>query len=207
MTRPTTIPALDPANEPAPVRARLRDGAAVSLRPLANGETGPLLSVFDGMSAESRALRYLTGLPRIPQVMLSTLTDVDGDRHVAWLATIDGEAAGIARYVRAPRCWTTAEIALEVVDRHHGRGLGSVLVDTVTTVAAARGVRRVRATMAPWNDVAPRLLRRIGASDHLREGLREAEGPLRLVEPPLVDRAAVLRLACGPRWDEALDIG
>lgn len=189
------------------VEIQLRDGAVATLRPLRTGETAPLLAVFDGMSADSRALRYLTGLPRMPRALMSMLSAVDDDRHVAWLASIDGEPVGIARYVRLPGCTTTAEIAFEVVDRHHGRGLGTVLVDTVTTVAAARGVRRVQGTMAASNTASRRLLERVGAPARLVDGLLEAAGPLRLLEPSVVDRSAVVGLASAGFWDAALDIG
>lgn len=167
------------------VEIQLRDGAVATLRPLRTGETAPLLAVFDGMSEDSRALRYLTGLPRMPQTLVSMLSAVDDDRHVAWLASIDGEPVGIARYVRLPGCTTTAEIAFEVVDRHHGRGLGTVLLDTITTVAAARGVRRVQGTMAASNTASRRLMERVGAPARLVDGLLEAAGPLHLLEPQI----------------------
>ncbi len=198
---------LHEVHEEALLDARLRDGTAVTLRPLGRGEAAALLDVFDGMSGDSRALRYLTGLPRMPQPMLSMLTDVDDDRHVAWLASIAGEPAGIARYVRLPGCATTAEVAFEVVDRHHGRGLATVLLDTITTVAAARGVRRIQGTLAPSNTASRRLLARVGAGTRLVDGLLEADGPLRLIDPPAVDRSAVLGLVCSGSWDAALDIG
>ena len=187
--------------------AALPDGTPVTLRPLFHGETAPLLDVFEGMSLDSRWLRYLNGLPRLSPGMLSRLTDVDGDRHVAWLASLADESVGIARYVRLRGCPTTAEIALEVVDRLHGRGLGTVLVDTITTVAAVRGIRRVQGTLAPSNAASRRLLTKVGATTRHVDGLLEAEGPLRLLDPPAVDRSALLRLLCAGSWDASLDIG
>ncbi len=189
------------------VAARLRDGAPAGLRPLRQGEAEAVLAVFAGMSPDSRALRYLTGLSDLPRSMLSMLADVDDDRHVAWVASVAGEPAGIARYVRLPGCPTTAEIAFEVVDRHHGQGLGTVLLDAITTVAAARGVRRITGTMAPSNSASRRLLERVGAPARMVDGLLEAEGPLRLLDPAALDRGAVVRLACAPSWGEGLDIG
>lgn len=188
----STLPLDDPRD---PVRVALRDGGTADLRPLRVGESDALLAVFDGMSPSSRALRYLTGLNQLPRQMLSVLTAVDGDRHVAWLALAGGEPAGIARYVRLPGCPTSAELALEVVDRLHGRGLATALVDAVTTVAAARGVRRMQGTLAPSNDASRRLMERVGARGTVVSGLLEMEGRLRLLDPPAVDRAAVLLLA------------
>lgn len=201
------FPQADAARTRRSVEAGLRGGGVAHLRPLRQGEDGPLLDVFEQMSHESRALRYLTGLTRLPRAMLSVLVDVDDDRHVAWLASVDGQPAGLARYVRAPGSPATAELAFEVVDHHHGRGLGTVLLDTITTVAAARGVRRVSGTMAPSNTASRRLLERVGASGRISDGLLEVEGPLRLLDPPVVDRSSVLRVVCAGSWDAALDIG
>lgn len=184
------------------VRARLRDGGAAALRPLVAGETGPLEDVFAGMSQDSRAMRYLGGMPRLSPPLTAVLTDVDGDRHVAWLACVDGHPAGIARYVRAAHDWSTAELAFEVVDSQHGRGLATVLMDALTTVASVNGVRRIRGTLLPDNVASRRLLARFGAVARLDDGLLEVEGPLRLLDPPLVDRAAVVRLAALTRVDD-----
>ena len=198
---------LTSGREAPSVEVRLRDGALATLRPLHRGETGPLLAVCDGMSDAARALRYLAGMSRLPGPMLSTLPDVDGDRHAAWLASLGGEPAGIARYVRLAGDRATAEVAFEVVDHHHGRGLATMLLDAITTAAATRGVRRVQGTMAPSNKASRRLLERVGASARLVDGLLEADGPLSLLDPPVLDRSAVVRLACSGAWDEDLDIG
>ena len=178
---------------PDAVPVRLPGGRVVALRPLRRGERGPLLAVFDGMSSASRARRYLTGMVRLPSSMLGPLTDVDDHRHVAWLASMDGHAVGIARYVRDDA--GVAEVAVEVVDDHHGLGIGSALMDAVTTVAAARGVRTVRASLTPDNEPSRRLVTRIGVRLRVVEDLLEGDGRLRLLDPPRVDRQAVLALA------------
>jgi RimJ/RimL family protein N-acetyltransferase len=184
-----------PTSEPRSgvVAVRLPHGRTVELRPLHDGEHQPLLSVFEGMSSTSRARRYLTGMVRLPAMMIGPLTAVDGLRHVAWVASLDGRPVGIARSVHVEA--GVAEVAVEVVDEHHGLGIGSALVDTVTTVAAARGVHRVRATLTPDNEPSRRLVTRIGVRLQVADGLLEGEGPLRLLEPARVDRRAVLELA------------
>lgn len=166
---------------------------SVSLRPLRRGEAEPVQAVFDSMSADARAQRYLTGMPRLPASWLEALADVDGDHHVAWLAAVGNRPVGIARYVVvAPE---VVEIALEVADDYHGLGIGTLLVDALTTTAVARGIRRVRATVLPENEPSRRLVTRIGVRLSLADGLLEGEGPLRLLDPPRVDRGAVVALA------------
>jgi len=189
-----------PAPGPTPdaVPVRLPDGRVAAIRPLQHGERGPLLAVFDKMSSASRARRYLTGMVRLPSTAIQSLTDVDGHRHMAWVASMHGEPVGIARCVRDDA--GVADVAVEVVDDHHGLGIASALVDAVTTVAAARGVRRVRATLTPENEPSRRLVTRIGVRLHVVDHLLEGEGPLRLMHPQRIDRQAVLALA--RRWGD-----
>jgi GNAT superfamily N-acetyltransferase len=171
----------------------LSEGATITLRPLRRGEVEPLTTVFDGLSTASRADRYLTGLDRLTPGMVDALTDVDGARHVVWVAELGGRPVGLGRYLLDET--GTAEVAFEVVDAHQDVGIGTALVDAVTTVAAARGVRRVRAALLPSNRASRRLVTRIGVRLRPVDGLLEGEGELRLLDPPRVDRQAVVALA------------
>jgi len=175
------------------VPVRLPDGGTATLRPLRHGETEPVLEVFAGMSELSRARRFLTGMPRLPAAMLAALADVDGCDHVAWVVSVEGRAVGIARHARPDP--DTVEVAFEVVDAHHGRGLGRVLADTIATVAAANGATRVSASVAPDNVASIRVLRALGLTLQLDDGLLEGSGRLRLPEPARIPRSAVLALA------------
>ena len=180
---------------PDRVEVRLDDGQVASLRPLRAHESEPLVEVFDGMSELSRARRYLTGMPYLPPGLLRSLADVGGRERVAWLAMLHGEPVGIGRYAAADH--RTVDVAVEVVDRHHRRGLGGVLLDTIATVACANGFTSVSALVHPSNHASVRLLRRIGLTLHVSDGLLEGQGRLRLPDPPRVDRRAVRALIDG----------
>lgn len=133
------------------IAAALRDGGTVVLRPLERGETAPQIAVLDKMSVASRWQRFLTAVPtRLPTAVLAALSDIDGRRHVAWLASVDGRPAGVARYVECEP--GLAEVAFEVVDAHHGRGIGSLLLEAVATVAATK---RGRATLCDGGSQQP----------------------------------------------------
>lgn len=175
------------------VRVPLRDGGSVLLRPLVNGEVSVLDGVFEGLSARSRQQRFLVPMPRLPGAHRRALADVDDRRHVAWVALVHGEPVGICRYVAtAP---DTAELAFEVVDAHQGRGIGSALVDAVTTVAHARGITRLEASVEPGNVASEAVLARVGVRLVPFDGLLEGRGELRLAAPSRVNRRAVLALA------------
>ena len=57
------------------------------------------------------------------------------------------------------------------------------------------GFRRVRATLQPDNEPSRRLVTRAGVRLAVSGGLLEGEGDLRLLDPPRVDRHAVVALA------------
>ena len=180
---------------PASVRISLPHGGTAQLRPLGDGESTPLLEVFAAMSSESRASRYLTAMPRLPDSFVRTLSATDGLVHVGWLASVDGRPAGIGRYVRMSEDPCTVDLAFEVVDAQQRRGLGAALLDTITTVAADHGVRRLRATALPENRASLRLLSRLGIPMSFDDGVMEGSAPLRLLDPPRIDRRAVLELS------------
>jgi RimJ/RimL family protein N-acetyltransferase len=167
-------------------------GGLARLRPLLPGEVDVQREVFAGLSASSRTDRFLTSVDRLTASMWRALDAVDGHDHVAWLASVDDRPVGIGRFVRVEPC--TAEVAFEVVDEHHGRGIGTALLDVVTTVAAAKRIRRLQATVLGTNRSSQRLLARVGLAVQASGGLLEADSPYDLLDPARVDRPAVLRL-------------
>jgi L-amino acid N-acyltransferase YncA len=177
------------------ITVRLDDGGWLALRPLTYGERQPLLEVFRRMSGQSRAARYLTGIPRLTDQMVGTLAAVDGDRHVAWLACVGDNPVGIGRFVRWQGDPTVADFALEIVDEHQGRGIGRVLCDVLATLASAGGVRTITASVAADNRWSLRLLARLGATGLAEAGVVEARGSLRQLTPHVVDRHAVIAVA------------
>lgn len=182
---------------PERVLVRLRDGGSAFLRPLGDGEASVVQTVFEGLSSQSRQRRFLVPMPRLPGGHRRTLADVGGDRHVAWVALVDSVPVGICRYVRTSD--DTAELAFEVVDEHQGRGIGSALVDAVTTVARENGITWLEATVEPGNTASEALLARAGIRLVAVDGLLEGGGaphPIRWSSP--VDPRAVLALAGQP---------
>lgn len=190
----STRPLRGRTNAPCHMTVRLRDGGSCVLRPLRAGELDVLDDVFAGLSHDSRRERYLVPMPRLPASSRRQLADVDGYDHVAWVALLGGEPAGICRYVRTTK--DTAEVAVEVVDAAQGRGVGSTLVDAVTTAAQANGVIWLEAVVRPGNHASVRLMSKVGIDLVLEDGLLMGRGRLRLLgPPPRVNRRAVRILA------------
>jgi GNAT superfamily N-acetyltransferase len=144
--------------------AALRDGTIVLLREQTPRDRGQLADLFAGLSSRSRYLRFGTGTPpALPRRYLDVLADVDGDRHVAILAIHDTRAVGAARYIRTGAA--EAEIAVTVTDAFQRRGMGRVLVESLTVLGVARGVEHFSFEILPANRAARALADRLNARE------------------------------------------
>ncbi len=137
--------------------------ARVHIRPLEDGETGPVLGVFDGLRARSRELRFMSPKFRLTVTDLCHLTHVDGRDRVALVAELpDGRPIGIARFVRSDTDSSAADVAVAVVDRWQRRGIGRRLARALAEYAASVGVRRFTVDMMRENTGALRLMHHAG---------------------------------------------
>ena len=97
-------------------------------------------------------------MPRLPEATLRRLVDVDGRRHVAVVATVEGQCIGIGRYVALASEPGVAEVAVTVTDRYQGRGIGRLLVEALRPAAVRAGLTTLICLVDPTNRPALRLL-------------------------------------------------
>lgn len=159
-----------PAGYPASWEADvvLRDGTTTHVRPIRPGDADALQAFHVAQSETSTYLRFFAPLERLPDRDLERFTHVDHQDRVALVAVTEDEAIiGVARYDRvAP---DEAEVAFNIADAHHGRGLGSVLLEHLAAAARERGVRRFVADVLPQNGRMIAVFREAGYS--LRQSL------------------------------------
>ena len=137
---------------------------AIRTRQLRFGERQPVLDVFEGLSERSRRLRFHGPKPRLPERDLDLLVDVGrrGREAVIAVEATTGRSIGIARFSRGDDDRQSAEVAFAVVDDWQRRGLGRLLLGELVPLALAAGISRFRASVAPGNEAALALLRRVG---------------------------------------------
>jgi GNAT superfamily N-acetyltransferase len=116
-------------------------------------------AVFEGLSTESRRLRFHTPMPRMPAYARTQLAQVDDWDHVAVAAWIDADPVAIGRF--ACVSGDEVEVAVEVVDAWQGRGIGHLLITELATRASALGYRRMIADVLPESTAMLRLLRSV----------------------------------------------
>lgn len=148
------------AFEPVPVT--LADASTILIRPIRLDDHDNLRAFDERLSSESRRSRFLHAY-RLTTSMVRYLVEIDQRDHFAWVA-IDPEDENrfiaVGRYVRLRDQPDRAEFAMAVADEAHGRGIGSLLLDALGSVATERGIRQFVAHVLWENDAMRAMLRR-----------------------------------------------
>ena len=165
------------------VPVTLRDGSVAEMRPIGPADQGLLVEGLGQMSPQSKFARFGSGISGLSAAELRYLTDVNQVSHVAWGATIDGDPAGVGRYIVDSAA--EAEIAITVVDRFQRRGLGRALFDALAASARAAGIKSFHFAIEPWNRTVLRMLPGIEVGHDESEGM--LTGRIALAEVPTSD--------------------
>jgi RimJ/RimL family protein N-acetyltransferase len=165
VARPSTCDApAEMSRASAPEPLVLPDGGIVAVRPLEPGDRWVVEAIFDGLGERSRVTRFGAAKPRLTDADLRRLTAVDHRDHEAFVAldASTGRPVGVARFVRDPADPALADVAFAVVDRWHGRRLGSALTALLVRRACRLGITRFRAQVVGGNQRALALIRQLG---------------------------------------------
>ncbi len=124
----------------------LVDGTRLTIRPIRPEDAANEREFVNGLSENSRYLRFMSVLKQITPKMLSRFTQIDYDREMALVALlpVDGgeKQIGVARYVTYPD-GRTCEFAVVVADDWHQKGIGRELMRRLIEVARDRGLERI----------------------------------------------------------------
>jgi GNAT superfamily N-acetyltransferase len=160
---------------------KAKRGPELLIRPLRRGDTATVQAVFDRLGEGSRRARFNGSKPRLGEQEQRRLAAVDAMHH-ALVAYVDGDPRPVA-IARLVRSGGTAEIAFEVADAYHGRGIGSALIQELVSDACAAGIVEVTALVRSDNRAAFTVLSRVLGRLELR-----LEGPETLVRASLPAR-------------------
>lgn len=129
----------------------LSDGATAHIRPITTDDADLLVEFYSRVSEESKYYRFFAPRPTLSARDVRNYTTVDHDSRVAFIITVGEQMIGVGRYDRITATSRDAEVAFLVEDAHHGRGLGSVLLEHMAQAARERGVRKFIADVLPAN--------------------------------------------------------
>ena len=137
----------------------LADGGSAHLRPVRPDDAPALQRLYESLSDESRYLRFFS--PALPALAGTIGPRVEiNERHFALVVESGDAIVGVADYYRTLD--DVAEAAFTVRDDQQGRGLGTLLLDHLAEVAAARGIHYFVAQVLARNQLMRRVFRDAG---------------------------------------------
>ncbi len=148
----------------------LKDGSALTVRPLTPDDREDLRRAFLEMSSTTRYLRFLGIVSELTEEMLTYLTEVDQKNHVALVATMTSpdlkteRGVGIGRLIRLAENSQVAEAAITVTDAMQRQGVGSALAVELARAARFMGIHLIRAEVFEGNEAMRAILEAAGAT-------------------------------------------
>jgi acyl-CoA synthetase (NDP forming)/RimJ/RimL family protein N-acetyltransferase len=168
------------------VYALLIDGTTVLIRPARPEDEEAVRQMHVQMSPENIYLRFfsVSKLSSVREARRVT-RPADAD-HCALLAWLGERLVGVASYEPAEQPGV-AEIAFAVTDDMHGRGVATLLLDHLVSIARLRGVQAFTASTLASNAAMLRVFAAAGlaARRRLDEGVVETTFPLPVDEASL----------------------
>jgi acetyltransferase len=132
-----------------------KDKLPVTIRPIRPEDAGMEQEFVKSLSPESRYFRFMNTLRELSQSMTARLTQIDYDREMAFVSTVEenGEEAevGVCRYATNPD-GESCEFAIVVSDAWAGKGLARKLMNTLIETARAKGLKYMNGDFLANND-------------------------------------------------------
>ena len=151
----------------------LRDGTRVKIRAIRPDDKDRLLQAFRLLEKESVYTRFFSSRNDVTEVELDRAVNVDFDRHVAIVVTIDRGQGEIiiasGRYLKTAE--HSAEVAFVVEEDYQGRGIAATLLRHLSEIAAKRGINQFEADVLAQNTSMLSVFKRCGfAMNQTRDG-------------------------------------
>jgi acetate---CoA ligase (ADP-forming) len=161
----------------------LRGGEVIQLRPIRPDDAEREGRFFTRVGPESAYQRFFRVKKELSPEELRYFTNVDYEDRMAFVAVHEGEIIAVGRYDvgvdEKDKGERVAEVAFLVEDAYQGQGVGSHLLQHLTTYARLKGITRFEAYVLADNFGMMRLFRNSGyeVRRELDEGIYSIEFP------------------------------
>ena len=129
------------------VQEAMRDGSPMLIRTIKPDDKDRLREHARGLSTESVYHRFMGYKHALTDDDLRRLTELDFAQHVGLVAMLSEDGTehiiGVGRYIRTSN--ERAEVAFSVIDKHQGRGVGTLLLAHLSRIAKRNGIAEFEA--------------------------------------------------------------
>jgi acyl-CoA synthetase (NDP forming)/RimJ/RimL family protein N-acetyltransferase len=158
--------------------ALLSDGSTVHIRHARADDSEAVREMHANLSPSNSYFRFFNLSSRAPEREANRVTRPEDADHVALLALLGGKLIGVATYEAAGKPGR-AEIAFAVSDDMHRRGVATLLLEHLVSVARLRGLTAFEAETLPDNYA----MQRVFADAGLPVRRKFADGVIELTFP------------------------
>jgi len=146
-------------------RLTLKNGREIFVRPIMQTDEHLIVNLFERLSPHSIYMRFLRGLPALPEDMLYRFTHINYTSEFALAGIIkeDGKDAiiAVARYAYTPHDNIT-DLAVAVRDDWQHFGLGKSLLKKIVEIGKEHGIYRFGGMIDPQNKLIMQILLELG---------------------------------------------
>jgi acyl-CoA synthetase (NDP forming)/RimJ/RimL family protein N-acetyltransferase len=141
--------------------ALLADGTTITIRPARADDYQAVKRLHEAMSQDNLYLRFFSMNRQAAEQEARRVSREEGPGHGALLGFLGDELVGVASYESAPGAGTaepeSAEVAFAVADGMHGRGVATLMLEHLVSLAREQGVRVFTASALPENNAMLRV--------------------------------------------------
>jgi acyl-CoA synthetase (NDP forming)/RimJ/RimL family protein N-acetyltransferase len=130
--------------------ALLADGSTVEIRQATAADAHDVRVMHERLSPANAYFRFFSFSQQAPEREATRLCRPAGPDHAALLARLGGQLVGVASYESTHRPGV-AEIAFAVADEMHGRGIATLLLEHLVSLARQRHLTAFAADTMPEN--------------------------------------------------------
>lgn len=141
-----------------------KNGEQFIIRPIRSEDREEIRKSLLKLSSNSIGQRFFAMKSGFSEEELNFLTNVDDYQHIAYVAihlntdTDELEGAGVIRAVRSKKNPQQAEIAMTIIDKFQGIGLGKILLSFLSDRAGEKAITAFTGTLYRTNSPMIRLL-------------------------------------------------
>ena len=161
--------------------ALLADGRTMTIRPAGPDDYEPVKRLHEAMSPDNLYFRFFSASQVSAEWEARRVCLRDDPGLVALVGLLGDEVSGVASYQMTADAGV-AELALAVADGMHGRGIATLLLEHLVSLARARGVKVLVADVLPNNRAVMRVLSDAGLA--VRRKLSNGVAELSMPIPP-----------------------